>query len=254
MARTARGGGQAASAARVAAACFDSPANQLLRKGCDHARPALRPARVVQRAIHLLNLFCLAGRGFTWLTRHAKLVARASVWKPARCRLPPAPDGPDSDATAGSGFALHIRNIFRSSIRATRTSPHIGKFCVLDHDRAIECAPFAAQTKVANRDDAKRFAACVRFDAQWAIDTNSPFIGRRRRTDRANDRRFVRVAFARRCSARSSCETFRYAPHVRHVFRADRARSQGGWFDYCCIGRDVTNGRDARRCEERLMT
>ncbi|WP_124648187.1 hypothetical protein [Burkholderia contaminans] len=112
----------------------------------------------------------------------------------------------------------------------------------------------AAQTKVADQGGATRFDECERFDAQRTLDMRSGFVGRRRRRARAIASMFARIALDWRCDMRSSYETFRRAPHVRGACSVNRIRPQGGWFEYCCRGKDVTIRRDAWPSEERLMT
>lgn len=146
-----------------------------------------------------------------------------------------------------SGPALHIRNISRpvDSCDVNDVACRVEPSRMTTARRSI--LPPSAQTKVADQGSATRFDRCERFDAQWTLDMRSRFVGRRRRRDRATAPVFACIAPDWRCDTRSSCETFRRALQVRGACSVNRIRSQGGWFEYCCKGKDVKNRGLAKR-------
>ncbi len=218
--------------------------------------PALdrrRSPRVVRRANRLPNLCRLGG---TTLHGDAHRVVRcvcigrnAGAFQEAR-----ALHEPDFDATPS----------FRTRVTHSQHFPPVDSCDVNDVACGVNSsrmtvarrstAPPAAQTKAADQGSATRFDRCERSDAQWTLDMSSGFVGRRCRRGRAIVPMFAGVALDRRCDARSSCETFRRAPRVRSARSANRTRSQGGWFEYCCRGTGVTKRRGAWPSEEGLMT
>lgn len=150
--------------------------------------------------------------------------------------------------------ALHIRNVSHppDSCDVNDVACRVNPSCMTSAEWSI-VSP-AAQTKVADQGSATRFDRCVRPDAQRALDMGSRFVGRRRRRNRTTARIGACIAHIRRCDTRSSCETFRRSLRMRGACRVNRTRLQGGWFEYCCSGREVKNRGDARLSEERLMT